>query len=337
MTCICSRLALVAAIVLITAVGCTNNASTGSQTPSAASDDDHEPSAAKRRSLVMIPKATQAAFWNAVRRGAERAAAESNVDLTWKGPSRDNDRTEQKKLIQQFLNEGYDGILLAPLDNVILVPEARAAKQKGIPLVIFDSAMDGAPGEDFVSFVATDNLEAGRMGGKHLMKLVGEGGKTILFRHMEGQQSTDHREAGALEEMKAAKAEILIDNRYTGRDANESQRAALNMIDAIREADGIFASNQTSSEGLVIALRKNNLAGKVKVVGFDSSPELVQALVKGDVNALVLQDPETMGYTAVQTMVAHLDGKPVDPVINTACRVVTKENMNEAAIKPLLQ
>jgi ribose transport system substrate-binding protein len=285
----------------------------------------------------MIPKATQASFWNAVRRGAERAAEESNVDLTWKGPARDNDRTEQKKLVQQFLNEGCDGILLAPLDNAILVPEARAAKQKGIPLLIFDSALDGTPGEDFIAFVATDNLAAGRMGGKHLMELVGDGAKTILFRHMEGQQSTDNRETGALEEMNAANADVLIDNRYTGRDVNESQKAALNMIDTIRAADGIFASNQTASEGLVIALQKNNLGGKVKIVGFDSSPVLVQALAKGDIDALVLQDPETMGYTAVKSMVDHLNGKPVKPVVNTACHVVTKENMNDAAIKPLLE
>lgn len=291
----------------------------------------------ERRSIVMIPKATQASFWNAVRRGAEKAAEELNVDLTWKGPARDNDRSEQKKLIQQFLSEGFDGILLAPTDNAVLVPEVRAAKDKGIPVLIFDSALDGEPGEDFVGFIATDNLAAGKLGGKHLMELVGNGGKTILFRHMEGQQSTSLREQGALDEMKAEDAEVLVENRYTGKDASEAQRTALNMIDTIREADGIFASNQTASEGLLIALQKNNLTGKLKVVGFDSSPLLVEALAKDEIDALVVQDPVNMGYMSVKAMVDHLDGKKIEPVVSTACKLVTRENMNDAEIKPLIE
>jgi ribose transport system substrate-binding protein len=290
-----------------------------------------------QRTLVMIPKATQASFWNAVRRGAERAAEESGVRLIWKGPAKDNDRASQKQVTQQFINEGVDGLLLAPTDSKALVPEAQAAMKKGIPVLIYDSALEGEQGQDFIGYVATDNLAAGRLGGKHLMELVGDGGKTILFRHMEGQESTDNRETGALEEMRAADADILVENRYTGQNAGEAQKTALNMIDQIRQADGIFASNQTSSEGLLVALQKNNLAGKLKFVGFDSSPLLVEGLAGGQIDALVVQDPVKMGYTAVMQMVDHLDGKPIEPLVNTACHLVTRENMNDPDIKPLLE
>lgn len=331
-------LRLLTLILLSAVAGCAKqDAPSNPAEGAAASSTKMSSGDGERRSIVMIPKATQASFWNAVQRGAERAAEEFSVDLTWKGPARDNDRSEQKKLVQQFLSEGFDGILLAPTDNAVLVPEARAAKDKGIPLLIFDSALDGEPGKDFIGFIATDNLAAGHMGGQHLMKLVGKGGKTILFRHMEGQQSTSLREQGALEEMRAADAEILVENRYTGKDASEAQKTALNMIDTIREADGIFASNQTASEGLVIALQKNNLTGKVKVVGFDSSPILVQALAKGEIDALVVQDPVNMGYLSVKTMVDHLDGKSIEPVVSTACRLVTRENMNDPDVKPLIE
>ena len=333
---------LFSVVVLAAVVGCAEDSSPAKSDKGAAEEaatDSAKTSSERgeRRSIVMIPKATQASFWNAVRRGAEKAAEEENVDLTWKGPARDNDRSEQKKLIQQFLSEGFDGILLAPTDNAVLVPEVRAAKDKGIPVLIFDSALDGEPGEDFVGFIATDNLAAGKLGGKHLMDLVGKGGKTILFRHMEGQQSTSLREQGALDEMKAEDAEVLVENRYTGKDASDAQKTALNMIDTIREADGIFASNQTASEGLLIALQKNNLTGKVKVVGFDSSPLLVEALAKGEIDALVVQDPVNMGYMSVKAMVDHLDGKQIEPVVSTACKLVTRENMNDAEIKPLIE
>jgi ribose transport system substrate-binding protein len=292
---------------------------------------------AGRPKLVMIPKATQASFWNAVRRGAEQAADQRKLDLTWKGPDRDNDRAGQKRVMQQFAGEGVDAILLAPTDSRALVPDAAAAMGQKIPVLIFDSALDGKVGQDYISYVATDNLAAGKLGGQHLMKLVGEGGKVILFRHMEGQQSTAEREDGALAEFDAAKAEILIKDRYTGQTADEAQRTALNMIDAIREADGIFASNQTSSEGLLVALKKNNLAGKIKFVGFDSSPMLVKGLADGEIHALVLQDPVTMGHTAVSLVADHLAGKPIDEHVSTECRLVTRDNMNDPEIKPLLQ
>ena len=137
--------------------------------------------------------------------------------------------------------------------------------------------------------------------------------------------------------MKAGGAEILVDDRYTGDSAAEAQTTALNMIDVIREADGIFASNQTASEGLLLALRKTNLVGKVKVIAFDASPLLVEALRSGEIDAIVIQDPVNMGYQSVKLMLDHLDGKPVDPLVVTDVKLATKENMDDPAIKPLLE
>ncbi len=287
--------------------------------------------------LVMIPKATQASFWNAVRTGAEQAAKELDVDLQWKGPARDNDRAAQKNVVQQFTGEGVDGIILAPTDRKALAPDVATASAKGIPVLIFDSAVDGEQGKDFISFVATDNSAAGRMGGKKLMELIGEGKKAVLFRHMEGHESTTNRENGALEEFAAAKAEVLEKDRYSGETSTEAQNTALNMIDVLREANGIFASNQTASEGLLLALRQRNLAGKVKFVGFDSSPLLVDGLAKGEIDALVVQNPSKMGYTAVKLMVDHLKKQKVEAVVDTGAHLVTKENMNDPEIASLLK
>jgi ribose transport system substrate-binding protein len=318
------------------AIGCgdqggTSNGAAEEPATESAADDRGQPT------LVMIPKATQATFWNQVRSGAEKAAAEFDVKLLWKGPARDNDRAAQKQVVQQFIGEGVDGIVLAPTDSKALAPEATTAMSKGIPVLIYDSAVEGEQGKDFISFVATDNLAAGKMGGKKLMELIGEGGKAVLFRHMEGHESTTNRETGALEEFKSAKAEILMENRYSGETSSEAQNSALNMIDVLREADGIFASNQTASEGLLLALRQQNLAGKVKFVGFDSSPLLVDGLRKGEIDALVLQNPVKMGYTAVKLMAEHLRKQPIEPLVDTGAALATKENMDSAEIAELLK
>jgi ribose transport system substrate-binding protein len=287
--------------------------------------------------LVMIPKDTQATFWNQVRSGAERAAKEYDVELIWKGPATGNDRSEQKKVVQQYIGEEVDGILLAPTDSVALAPDVHTASAKGIPVLIFDSAVDGKVGEDFISLVATDNEAAGRLGGKHLMELVGKGAKTILFRHMEGHASTGAREKGALDEMKAAEANVLVENRYSGQNSTEAQNTALNMVDELREAAGVFASNQTSAEGLLNALKQQNLAGKIKFVGFDTSERLVEGLRDGAIQALVVQDPVAMGYQSVKLMVDHLHGKKVEQSVNTGAHLVTAENMNDPEIAPLLK
>ncbi len=322
--------AFAALLVASLATGCSDKAAS-TATPGEDSADDG------KHTIVMIPKATQATFWNQVRRGADRAAEEFQVELIWKGPAKDNDRTEQQRVLQQFTNESVDAILLAPTDRVGLAEDVRTATGKGIPVLIFDSGLDAEVGKDFISYVATDNLAAGRLGGKALMELIGNGGKAVLFRHMEGQESTTNRETGALEEFKAANAEMLSDNRYSGETSIQAQTTALNMIDVMREAAGIFASNQTASEGLLLALEQQNLAGQVKFVGFDSSPLLVRGLKEGHIDALVVQDPVNMGYTAVKLMVEHLNGEKIDPLVHTATHLVTRENMGDPEIAPLIE
>jgi ribose transport system substrate-binding protein len=112
---------------------------------------------------------------------------------------------------------------------------------------------------------------------------------------------------------------------------------AIAMMDQINAADGVFASNQTSAEGMLLALRQTNLAGRIKFVGFDSSEPLVDGLRNGEISALVVQDPDNMGYTSVKLMVDHLRGREIEPIVNTSVHLVTQENMDDAEIAPLLQ
>ena len=117
----------------------------------------------------------------------------------------------------------------------------------------------------------------------------------------------------------------------------EAQTAAMNMIDKLRDAGGIFCPNESSTMGMLLALRQNNLAGKVKFVGFDASPNLVKGLRDGAIDGLVVQDPVRMGYLAVQTMVSHLKGQAVEKRIDTGAHVATHDNMDTPDIKTLLE
>ena len=110
----------------------------------------------------------------------------------------------------------------------------------------------------------------------------------------------------------------------------------MNLIDRIQEADGIFCPNESTTTGMLLALRQNGLAGKKLFVGFDAAPMLLSALKKSEINALVAQNPKQMGYVGVKIAVAAVRGEKTDTRVDTGCEVVTKTNLTTPKIKALL-
>ena len=287
--------------------------------------------------IAVIPKGTTHWFWKAVEGGAREGAKEAGAEMIWKGTLREDDPAQQIQIFEQFVAEDVSGIVLAPIDDAALMRPVAAAMQKGIPVVIMDSALKGEPLKDFVCTVSTNNHRAGEMAGEQLGKLLDGKGKVVLFRHKEGSASTDQREAGFLKAIKKfPEIQVIVDNRYSGTTISEAQSAALNMLDKLREADGIFCSNEPSTLGMLRALKQNNLAGSKKLVGFDTSPGLVEGLKSGEIKALVAQNPKKMGREAVQALVAKMKGETVPAVIDSGAAVVTKENLGTPEIQALL-
>lgn len=288
--------------------------------------------------IAVIPKGTTHVYWRAVHAGADWAARDFNVNIVWKGPVLENDRAQQIAIVEQFVSEGLDGIVVAPLDNVALKRPIDDAMARHIPVVIFDSALEGDVGKDFVSFVATDNRHGGEMAGDELARLLDNKGKIVLLRYGEGSASTLDREAGFLDAIaKHPDMTMLVKNRYAGPTAGDAQNTALEMADQLRAADGVFASNESAATGMLLALRKLGLNGKLKFVGFDSSDKLLEGLNDGDIQALVLQNPKMMGYLAMQQCVNALRGQPVTPHIDSGAALLTRDNINTPEMQKLLE
>jgi len=291
--------------------------------------------------IAVIPKGTSHAFWQSIRAGAERAGRELGATIIWRGPLREDDRDSQVSEVEGFVSRGVSGIVLAPLDESALVQPVAEAGRKSIPVVIFDS---GLKSDAYVSFVATDNIKGGRLGGERLAQSLGGKGKVILLRYAEGHDSTGKREEGFLEAMKASPGiDVVSSNQYVGADVEGAYKKAESILTTYKKPDGslgidgIFAANESSSFAILRVLQDNGWAGKVKLVGFDASPNLVKGLREGGIDGLVVQDPVNMGYTAVKTMVAHLKGQPVEKRIETGVHVATRENMATPEIKALLE
>jgi ribose transport system substrate-binding protein len=290
--------------------------------------------------IAVIPKGTSHGFWQSIHAGAEKAARETGVTIIWRGPLREDDRTSQVSEVEGFVSRGVSGIVLAPLDEAALAPPVADAVRRGIPVVVIDS---GLKGNDYVSFVATDNRKSGRLAGDHLASLLKDSGKIVLLRYAEGSESTLQREEGFLESIGARKGlEVVSANQYGGADVEGAYKISEALLSRFKRpdgslgVDGIFTPNESTTLAMLRVLEDNGWAGKVKFIGFDASDTLVKGLSDGYIDGLVLQDPVTMGYLGVKTMVAHIRGQPVDKRIDTAVRLVTRDQMNDPDAQELL-
>ncbi|MFT4511641.1 MAG: ribose transport system substrate-binding protein [Planctomycetota bacterium] len=319
---------LLSSFLLVTACGDAGPAGVGG--------GDAGSKTAKAR-VVVIPKGTTHVFWQAVDAGAQEAASRTNLDVMFKGPLSESDRSAQKQLMQQFIGEGVAGIALAPLDAKALVPDVKRAKAKGIPVVIFDSALEGTVGEDFASFIATDNGKSGELAGVEMARLLGNKGKVVVLRYQVGSASTTAREEGFLKAARAAGLEIMIENRHAGDSIGKAKTAALNMADALKKADGVFCPCEPVTNGMMLALDQLGMAGKLKFVGFDVTKPLKDGLRAGKIDALVVQNPRRMGQLAVEHLALLIAGKTVEKEVDTGCVLATKANMEEPEIAALLK
>lgn len=306
--------------------------------PSLPSGKGSEGSTAKGgRRIAVVPKGTAHEFWKSVQAGTIRAGKEAGVEVSFTGPAREDDREQQIALVQNLISGKASAIVLAPLDDKALVEPVRQAKAAGIPVVIFDSPLQGESGKDFVTLVATDNFKGGEIAGEALAKAMGGKGKALLLRYNEGSASTTQREEGFVQAAKKAGLEVVDPKRYAGVTRASAQEAAENLLAANGDISGVFCPNESSAFGMLLALRSRGMAGKVKFVGFDSSDAVVDAMKKGELAGLVLQNPIRMGYLGVKAALDALDGKKVETRIDTGAMLVTPENMEKPEVIELLR
>jgi ribose transport system substrate-binding protein len=288
--------------------------------------------------IAVIPKGTTHEFWKSVHAGAVKASRELGVEIIWKGPLREDDLKAQIDVVQSFTAQGVSGIVVAPLSDKGLVGAVGQAVRAKIPVVIFDSDLQG---RDYTSFVATDNFAAGKLAAEELAKLIGDKGNIIVLRYNEGSASTANRENGFLEAIKKHTAiKVKSDNQYGGATTETAHQASENLLSAMQAAeggvDGVFCPNESTTFGMLLALEKAGLAGKVKFVGFDASAKLVEAVRQRHLDGLVLQNPFQMGYLAVATLSRHLRGETVETRIDTGATFVGKHNLERPEIRDLI-
>jgi len=276
----------------------------------------------KKRTIAVIPKGTAHLFWVTVHQGADDAGKEFNVDILWNGPAQETDYGRQLEILDSMINRKVDGIVVAATEKKVLNQSLARAKQLGIPVTVFDSGVDS---DDYISFVATNNFEAGELGARKLAALLGGKGKVAVVMNAPGSASTTERERGFTEAMAKEFPGIqIVATQFGMSDRAKAMSVAENMLTAHPDLTGFFASSEPMSVGTSQALKSHALAGKVKFVGFDSSEGLIDDMKAGVIDALVVQDPHKIGYEAVKTIVEKLNGKTPSKRLDLGAKVITK-------------
>jgi ribose transport system substrate-binding protein len=201
-----------------------------------------------------------------------------------------------------------------------------------------------------VKYIATDNYNGGRLAARRLLEVLRaeKAPRVILLRYAVGSESTEKREQGfedtinAENERRKKANEPLIEwlssDKYAGATKDSALREAMPLLNQFRErVDGIFCVNESSADGMLDALRNLGLVRKVKLMGFDSSEPLLQAVENGEVDGLILQDPYRMGYLGTWAAVQYLRGFEIDSPLDysTGEFVITKDNVHDTATREL--
>jgi ribose transport system substrate-binding protein len=219
------------------------------------SDASLSGSKSKKYRVIVIPKGTTHEFWKTLHAGTLEAARElGNVDVIWQGPQKEDDRVMQIQLVQNAVAAGVDGIVIAPLDSRALVEPVEAAVAKGIPVLVFDSALESTKS---VSYIATNNYHGGVLAAQRLGELLKGEGRVILLRYAVGSESTEQREKGFTDTLakEFPKVVLISDTEYAGPTSDSAQQKAQSLVTRYRgQVEGIFCPNESSTFGMLRAL-----------------------------------------------------------------------------------
>jgi ribose transport system substrate-binding protein len=284
--------------------------------------------------ILVSPKGLVLSFWVSVKQGADAAGKDLGVDIIWKGPSLETDIAGQISIVEDNINKKVDAIVIAACDAEALIPVLKKADAAGIPIITIDSNINSDLPK---TFVATNSVAAAATAADVLADLIGGEGEVAMIPFVPGATTNIEREKGFLDiGLPKHPGLNLVAKQYSQTEIAKAVSVTEDMVTAHPNLKGIFAANESGTVGCAQALRSRGLAGKIKVVGFDASPNEIEALQDGTIDALIVQNPYKMGYLGVKSAVDVLNGKQVEKHIDTGVYVVTRDNLDSKEIQQVI-
>ena len=271
------------------------------------------------------------AFYITMNCGVQEAAAKAGATVTVQGGAK-WDATIQKPVLDSVIASKPQAILIAPNDMTAMQKPIEAAIEAGIKVVLVDTTIGDA--SKAVSEIASDNYGGGKAAFDAVKQLAPKGGKVLVVSTSPGVSSVDARVNGFADAANKEKKYNYIGVQYSNNEPAVAQRIITAALAKNKDIVAVFATNLFSAQGVAAGIKQAGKAGKVQVVGFDAGSDQVKALKAGTVQALIAQQPATIGSEGVDAAVAAIAGKaPKSKKIQTGFTILTKKNIDTDAGK----
>ncbi len=285
--------------------------------------------AAQAGEIAVIVKTTSSNFWQNVNLGATAAIeGQSEHTMTFDGPATESAIADQVNLVENAINRGVAGIVLAPSDPEALAPAVKRAFESAIPVVIIDSALaEGAKGT-YQAFLSTDNCAAGELVASAMIDKVGTEGKVAVMSYVAGVGSEIGRVGCFSDYLKANSSLKIVGPYYSQSQMANALNQTTDVLAANPDLVGIFGANEPTAVGMGRAIEQAGKAGQIAAFGFDGNADLQDFVRSGTLDAIAVQGSFQMGELGVNAVMDVMAGKTVESFIDTGVVLVTKDNID---------
>ncbi len=292
----------------------------------------------KTRNIHMIVKMNKGDYWNTVKLGAEAAAQEFNVKLTFKAPDSESDIDEQIGMVQASIKQKADVIILAASSYMGLAQVVDQAAYYKIPVISVDAEVGSARVR---TYVGSNGYEAGQKSAERLIELLNGYGEIGIINFTNsslneqpestgtvdyGARDADERESGFLNYAARYPNVHVVEISYTSSNITNAEDLTRLMLLKHPKLRGIATLNETASQGAAKVIKSLGM-NNIKMVAFDSSPSMMELLQEGTVQATVIQNPFSNGYLAVKYAVEVIEGMNVPERVDTGTKLIDLDNM----------
>ncbi len=284
--------------------------------------------------IPVISKGFQHQFWQAVKAGSEQAAVDFDVEITFEGPETEAMVDKQVEMFQTALDKNPVAICLAAVDSKAFEPLLQEAKDKGIPVIGFDSGVDS---DIPVTTAATDNVAAAALAADKMVELIGGAGEVAVIAHDQTSRTGIDRVDGFVGQMESKYPDYtVVDVQYGGGDQLKSTDLAKAIIQAHPNLKGFFGANEGSIIGVLNAVKELGMEGQIVVIGYDSGQQQMDAIRSGAQNGAITQNPVGIGYKCVEAAVKAANGESLPKMIDTGFMWYDASNIDDEEIQAVL-
>ncbi|WP_053372813.1 substrate-binding domain-containing protein [Paenibacillus sp. FJAT-27812] len=289
------------------------------------------------KTIQLILRTSKGDYWQNVTMGAQAAVKEFGINLHVSAPTDEGDVEGQLQTAMQSLETKPDAIVLGANDDAAFEPFLKEAAKRHIPVIAIDSLItSGAT----ASYIGMDNYLAGKEAMREMAAQLGGKGAVAIVAYTKGGINGKLREQGIRDAVAEYKGIRLVDSQPCSDEYSICQQTVSGILDR-QKVDGILSLNTETSIGAALELRRRLAGEKIKLVGFDSSPELLELLQENQLQMLIVQNPFSMGYLGVKHAIDAAQGQQIPNRVEMSMEFITEENMfwlkNQKLLFPVVQ